>query len=322
MSIGVNICRLFDPWQNESTHMPNDYDWEAYTQRMRLLGTQLLRSGLSLPDTLFHYTSAESCFSIIDVPFGPTGTPRLWASCALGMNDPGEIRYGIDIAHGVATKFLPGDELGRSFAAHWKHGDYAWLSFLETTCVACFCDKPDLLSQWRAYGRSGTGYCLGFRTTVLEEAAAASAFELVPIIYEQRKQTNIVQGLFEEALRTIEEDHPEPEWRVWRVASDTAVRLSLAFKHAGFEEECEWRLVSTDSQNLKFRSGRWGVVPYKELSLPRKTLVSIWQGPTLDHDLTRRTLEMYLVRRYGVNHQSEPIVAVHGSAIPLRKLDG
>jgi hypothetical protein len=48
-----------------------------------------------LPKELFHYTSAEACFSILDVR-SPDKSPVLWASSALCMNDSSEIEYGID----------------------------------------------------------------------------------------------------------------------------------------------------------------------------------------------------------------------------------
>ena len=41
--------------------------------------------------------------------------PRLWASCALGMNDEKEIRHGIDLVREIASQFVPKEELDRSF---------------------------------------------------------------------------------------------------------------------------------------------------------------------------------------------------------------
>jgi hypothetical protein len=40
--------------------------------------------------------------------------------------------------------------------------------------LACFCEKPTLLSQWRAYGDNGHGYCVGISHDGLETATLAS----------------------------------------------------------------------------------------------------------------------------------------------------
>jgi len=292
---------------------------QLYLKELETISIDWLSSNIELPELLFHYTSAELCFLIIQTPTISEGGPRLWASCALGMNDATEVRYGIDLVREVASEIVPQDELERSFAQHWKNGDYARLSFLEQTCVACFCDRPDLLSQWRAYGKSGTGYCLGFRRDILSEAGSKVGFKLVPIIYRREEQIQKVRMLFDKASAILQRDRPE-ERQLWRAAIEVAVNLSLAFKHESFSEEREWRLISPNPRCLNFRAGRWGVIPYAEIPLPKNALAEIWQGPTLDYDLTRRTLEMYLVRTYGVNDAVQSVVQVRRSEIPLRKI--
>lgn len=301
--------------------MTDESNWQRYEEDLKATSVQIATSDAGLPDLLYHYTSAEACFSIIDTPMMSKDGPRLWASCALGMNDATEIRYGLDLVHDVASQFVPKEELERSFAKHWKHGGYAQVSFLERTCVACFCEGPDLLSQWRAYGKDATGYCLGFRRELLSSSAAERGFRLVPITYERERQVQKVQRLFEEGSSFIQRNRPEPEWRLWRMTVSAAIDLSLGFKHACFSEEREWRLISPNPQNLKFRACRWGIIPYVEVALPKRCLASIWQGPTLDYDLTRRTLEMYLRRTYGCNDADESVVQICRSEIPLRKLD-
>lgn len=301
--------------------MSDESVWQKYSEILKAPGLKSLDSGVELPELLFHYTSAESCFLIIQTPMMSHKGPRIWASCALGMNDAKEIRYGMDLVHEVASQFVPKAEMDLSFAAHWKHGEYARLSFLENTCVACFCDGSDLLSQWRAYGRNGTGYCLGFRRNPLSAAGSEAGFQLVPIIYNREQQIKKIRTLFEEAQTILEQDHPKPEWKLWRTAINIAIDFSLAFKHASFSEEREWRLIATNPRALQFRPGRWGVIPYVEIQLPQKSLAEIWQGPTLDHDLTRRTLEMYLVRTYGIDHAGESKVQIRKSEIAFRKLE-
>jgi hypothetical protein len=89
---------------------------------------------------LFHYTSAEACFSILQVT-------QLWASSAFCMNDTTEIECGLEVVHQVAEGFIPQPEIDRYFARHHRTGDYTQLMFLGNTSVVSFCAAPDLLSQ-------------------------------------------------------------------------------------------------------------------------------------------------------------------------------
>jgi hypothetical protein len=51
-----------------------------------------------------------------------------------------------------------------------------------------FCKKPDLLSQWRAYGLNGGGVCVGFDLQELKTCFQEGS-EIVDVNYEQKKQT-------------------------------------------------------------------------------------------------------------------------------------
>ena len=57
-----------------------------------------LSNGDVIPNELFHYTSAEACFSILDVR-RPNNLPELWASSALCTNDSSEIEHGLEKDH-------------------------------------------------------------------------------------------------------------------------------------------------------------------------------------------------------------------------------
>ncbi len=298
--------------------LTNESTWQQYREALNAFCAESLLSDVESPELLFRYTSAESCFRIID----PESGPRLWASCALGMNDASEIRYGVELVREIASQFVTEKELKPMFASHYKYkDDYAVVSFLESTCVACFCDRSDLLSQWRAYGRSATGYCLGFRRNLLSAAGIRAGFQLVPVIYKREQQIEKLRTIFDKARALLVQDRPEPEWRLWSTTINTVLDLSAAFKPASFSEECEWRLISTSPCTLQYRPGRSGVIPYSEIELPKESLAEIWQGPTLDYDLNRRTLEMYLVRTYGTDQKGESVVRVRRSEIPLRKLE-
>lgn len=96
--------------------------------------------------------------------------------------------------------------------------------------------------------------------------------------------------------------------------------VACVVKHAGFEEEAEYRQIyqpSTSSLLLetKFRSGRYGLTPYVEfdfLNEGQLPIESITIGPCADPDEENHALAAILSRH---GYQS---VEIQQSGIPLR----
>jgi hypothetical protein len=230
------------------------------------------------------------------------------------------VRHGLDRLKIVASKFFPAQEVARFFAPHYRTGEYTQYSFLEDKCVVCFCGVADLLSQWRAYGKDGAGYCIGFKSVELARNAELSRFELMPIVHKPELQERMLGDLFERAIETLSEiGMPLDSNAASRILNEGS-KLSLLFKNQGFEEEREWRLLCTDATHqLQYRPGRWGIVPYKPIPFTHECIAEVWQGPTLDHAASTRTLELFLREHYG-EIEGQPTVPVHRSAIPLRSI--
>lgn len=123
-----------------------------------------------LPDTLYHYTDANSLMSILR-------TQTLWATDAIYLNDSREIRYGIKKFKQVLTEYRPVAEKGGkdSAAVRLALGE---ISRIESSLhdgkarrvyVTCFSAKSDSLSQWRGYGNSGGGFAIGFDRKLLAD---------------------------------------------------------------------------------------------------------------------------------------------------------
>ncbi|MDV6265071.1 DUF2971 domain-containing protein [Rhodococcus globerulus] len=120
------------------------------------------------PDTLYHYTDANSLMSILR-------TQTLWATDAIYLNDSREIRYGIKKFKKVLLSYQPVDELnGMDSTAVGKA--LAQINSIESSLhdgnarrvyVTCFSAKSDSLSQWRGYGSSGGGFAIGFDRNLL-----------------------------------------------------------------------------------------------------------------------------------------------------------
>jgi hypothetical protein len=268
------------------------------------------------PKLLFHYTSAEACFSILHSE--PRTWPRLWASSALYTNDASEISYGVELVHDIAPEFVPDGEVKRAFAWDYRRGDYDLLSRLEPSCVACFCTEGDLLSQWRAYGVSGAGYSIGFKAEAIAEAGAKCGFELVPILYDKEKQETAVRQLLARAkdIRSSLDGADEADF--WYQAVVSAVELAMSFKDRGFREEQEWRLLATHPVSVrKYRAGRWGIVPYVEIPFEEECVSEIWLGPSLGHRHAQYTFREFLSREYGAFAGGSRIPVLR-SVIPYR----
>jgi hypothetical protein len=255
------------------------------------------------PPVLYHFTDTAGFLGIVD-------SGQLWGSLATGLNDAGEIAFGIELARRVCSE--------------WK-GDAAWFAGLvgeklirddwdpdllieADAYVASFCASSEQALQWLHYGRSGSGFAIGFSTPTMRR----DPFRLAPVIYDAEQQRQFLHRIINTAwLRTTQNvvDVPENERAHFRefCGQSTAQQIwaaSCYLKHAAFAHEEEWRLLtyelsddgfapSPQSQTrIHFRSVANRIVPYQ--AYPIGTLISeIVIGnavPIDDADLGLRTL--------------------------------
>lgn len=199
------------------------------------------------------------------------------------------------------------------------------------TYVACFCEDDDLLSQWRGYGNSGAGYAIGFDTKRLDHPSYP--FKLRKVLYCIEKQKQIICEILEvvrashkritagvnfDSVQSISDAHA-------LIFEEEVEKYAAFFKHPTFHEEQEWRLIYFPTENaysnqIKFRSGSLGIIPYAEIGLPdgknneqggTLPIASIRIGPTAQPLLARKALEMVAGGRY-------PDLEILGSDVPLR----
>lgn len=306
------------------------------------LSKEISRQGVNPtegPDTLYHYTSGQGLIGILT-------NSEIWLSRAVALNDPGELAYGKRIARQVlGARFeLIGsggrDDLRKAFhdclierlsgpnqLRHEWVGDEIRLD----PFVACFCEAPDLLSQWNYYAREG-GYCVGFRRDRLisanqltppqkdaAEPEASESFELCPVIYEPERQRELIDDAahqFEELL--IREVSEALDRRHWRAAAESAAIMFLVglgalivrMKAPGFEQEREWRLVTIATEGpdlsdphgieaaklMKFRQVGSRIVPYlrAEYGPGAAPIVSVRSGPTVERSVARDSIQRLL----------------------------
>ena len=175
-------------------------------------------------EILYHYTSLDAFQKIVT-------SGEIWATDSRYLNDTTEFKYSLDLAKEVLE--------GRNL----KNSDYAegFIASANQTSIYVFSlsKRKDLLSQWRAYCPNG-GVSIGFSKRVLEIFAKQQRFELVKCIYSREKQKERLIAAIEETER--------PDYRA-------ILGVLAAFKHYGFEEEEEYRLIS---EAPTYESRMWG----------------------------------------------------------------
>jgi hypothetical protein len=197
--------------------------------------------------------------------------------------------------------------------------------------VACFCSEDNLLSQWRAYGRSG-GYALAFRGLALYESQMPER-SLLRVIYDSSEQDRWVRRVLDwyvdrvaaaDLIEDTAQAHIEREQAVNRAWS-TLCEMCASFKLFVFQEEAEWRIVElvqkkqglSDVENVQFRAKAGTLIPYRVFPMERKGPPSIKPldhvtcGPTLSREDVEQSLSMFL-RAEGCSD-----VWVRSSMIPL-----
>ncbi len=211
-----------------------------------------------LPAELFHYTSPDGLIGIIS-------NRSLWASDMLSLNDQSEVTYPQQL---IADTAEASPSIPRQYRDRFKKQLTEYLFRMDAPYTICFCEEPDLLSQWRGYGVGGEGFAVGFSVPWLS-SLGDFGFRLQRVIYDVDQQKDLVlmflnrvENLVSEKLFTEEE-----EMKVWQLAAASLSTWVVMFKHPSFSEEREWRVTSEVERRKKslttfFRRSGHRFVPY------------------------------------------------------------
>jgi hypothetical protein len=212
---------------------------------------------------------------------------HIWASEARAATDTSEISYGERIIRETLEAVIPNapQDLRRGLSAFTLVVDE--VSRHQRIFVASFCEKGDLLEQWRAYTLNG--YCIRFAGNVLEEVAN---WLLTRVIYDPAKQREIVQKTLtahtaelERLVRAGDADG------VNHVCGNLGAQLSLyaaSFKNPVYEREHEWRGTTGGARGtMRSRRASRRHVPYVEIDLSNGSgellpIVEVIHGPGQD----------------------------------------
>ncbi|MFG1784017.1 DUF2971 domain-containing protein [Rhodococcus oryzae] len=282
---------------------------------------------LTPPPLLFHYTSDAGLQGIIE-----SGT--VWATDIAYLNDSRELKHGfdllkkalIDIEDGTWTSDLA-DLVTNAFTAP--------LAF--RIMVACFCERGDLLGQWRGYSTS-CGYSIGLDATKVNNILEARGqMPLRRIVYDNevaRKMAVVWAKFVDDAWRPVveklkqdgltDDDRGRAMYEFSGEHVGNAAAACTGLKDPAFVEEREWRTLSIvqsgpnskSGSGMKFRQGPIGLTPYIAIDLRDSTgklpIEKVIVGPGPNLDLRMDAAEMFLHRH---NYGDVEIVP---SSIPYR----
>jgi hypothetical protein len=310
------------------------------------------------PQTLYHYTSLEALVSIVQ-------TKRFRASNIRFLNDTTEsLRLKQDVI-AILRRWISHSPDREDFRATLKNVE---TTPQQSLFIASLSERGDLLSQWRAYCPTGLGVSIGFSSDSLTEQWVANPrgdkpFFLSASLKKVKYYTPADQAQLEETLKKMLEleiqlgsrtavakmltNLPEELLTKWieavirvegepgfpepgpfsAVAAWLAV-LSPLVKHDAFEEEGEWRKVTSKQYRTmpcqRFRIGRSTLIPFVEIMLDVKTadatcvpsekyfIDEVIVGPTPTPDLTIEAVRALF------SSEGHPEVAVHMSRVPFR----
>lgn len=275
---------------------------------------------------LFHYTSAEAFLGIFR-------SRAIWASNISLLNDEKEYRHTVEL-------------LNPHLNALRKRKEHIALVELLSkliedaeggpTYVTSLSEKPDLLSQWRAYCRDG-GYSIGFEKNSLRKIAERFSLTLVKCNYNPNEQKKMVaefafklSSVISSEGTMIRDRNQALQFYVDHVYKQLNA-LANEIKHPAFEEEQEWRFVKTfvhaNHPNLRYRTGRGMLIPYYEISLVSSNegsesfppISEIYIAPHKNSKLSEKTMRTFLAGEKS-GFPDAPFIPVRRSNAPYREI--
>jgi DUF2971 family protein len=273
---------------------------------------QHLQSG----QTLCHYTTLGGAYGII--------TDRdLWLTNSKYSNDDEELNYGHRMVESVLAE-LKDEAKGNQPRLDWLLELRSQLSAAreDEVYICCFCERENLLSQWRGYADDGGGVSIEFDAQgfgyITGPDNPLGLMRLWKVFYDKAQQRKIVRDAIDypySPAATLEARIP--------YVVDALQFFVPTFKDEGFREEQERRLIFTPHPGIvpkpRFRTRRGLLAPYfslRELSetsgivggLPLP-LLSILVGPSPNKALNVDSLSLLLkINGYtGVKVRASPI---------------
>jgi len=256
--------------------------------------------------SLFHYTSPEAFWKMLD-------GGNIWLTNAAYLNDQEELTYPVRLANEILQEIHAAEtnERVQAFLFQVSQSLVTHVAF-KSWYIASFSTDGNLLSQWRAYCKTG-GYSLGFNGRSLSELLSGPAFyAFSSVVYDENDQTAGIRGVIQRyvsAWHELREKYPTMESMQFntRLALELLLALTeqlIFIKKLAFHEEQEWRVAKyrAGSDDLSFRERNGTLVPYLVADLRisgRLPLKEIYVSPLGEQELAHHSaLEALRAKKY------------------------
>ena len=253
---------------------------------------------------VFHYTDLNGLQGIVT-------NHDLWLTHSRYSNDDEELTHGFEIVQETIEEMLAKARSKRRKDYLENVGNIINRPLSEGVYICCFCEKDNLLSQWRSYSANGNGVSVGFKPDGFSyitgfDSPSSGLVRLWKVIYERPKQKNLVRLALEFAYK----DKTKPSLNIAKRAQQAADAIQFfipTFKNQDFAEETEIRLIYTPFPNSatkpQFRVSRGMLVPYYNLreldgspSPRRLPITSVRVGPSVSKHLNIESAKMLLTK--------------------------
>ncbi len=263
---------------------------------------------MTFPEHLYHYTSQEGLFGILDV-FSPTPKPRLWMTNILYLNDSSEYKYTLELVKSEVRKRKNEivNHLREMVDCTYRVYDYVEKycdDFPDDTlyefCIFSLSQKPDDLNQWRGYCPKG-GFSIGFDYKKLSSIINNyTEYRIEECKYHLEETQGLVKSVLDSIPSIFESNKKSSLSEVSSKILNEIIKLSPYIKHVSFKNENEYRIIHENNYNdeRKYRYGKSMIVPYVEFSpldedgkLPISEIIV---GPTPHSELSKRSVQCLL----------------------------
>lgn len=225
--------------------------------------------------TIYHYTDANGLKGLIE-------DKLFWCTDIEYMNDANELAYAENLIKNQIDEFKSNNQDDSLFFEILKSEAFRSIKEVYNIYVTSFSEVPDLLSQWRGYGK----YCVGFdcnnpfRTDChLNLPTEWPMARMRKVEYLKVKQKEIISEILDGLYFLFQKHLPDADHEYEVVAnwyggnfSGLILEYLLSFKDPIFEEEKEWRLIHLDGKNkrgtsqgsrdVEFRTRGDHLIPY------------------------------------------------------------
>lgn len=210
------------------------------------------------PSTLYHYTSLETLFAIIN---------------NINNDDPNNVYFTLRATH---ASFLNDDTEGKllpNVLHHLGVTDSTLLILQSLQGYPFVCSLSELdddLNMWRCYANDGKGVAIGLNYSELKSILNDKLTKIEYASHDELKK-RLISGGIKQML------HAEDKLPLSRLLYE-----ALSYKHPSFSAEKEWRISKYWVED-DFRIANGVIIPFVEFKIPISAIETIMLGPKCEH---------------------------------------